>query len=108
MAQFDVHRYPGGRQSGIAFVVIVQSARYDAGRFRLVVPLVSVADRNTTAYPRHLPRFTIEGRVVVADPLLMSAIRREALGPVVTSLADDASGAAIISAIDEVITRGYG
>lgn len=54
------------------------------------------------------PAFRIEGRDVVPDPLQMQSVPRNALGSVVTSLADDESSARIVNAIDVVISRAWG
>lgn len=108
MAQFDVHRNPGRGGDDIPFVVVVQSARYDQARTRLVAPLVAADGDDLRRYPRSVPRFEIEGRRVVIDALLMQPVPRSALGPAIASLADDNSAVAIIGAIDDVISRGYG
>jgi hypothetical protein len=104
MAQFDVCRNAGRTAAGFPFFVVVQSGEFEATSRRLVVPLT----REVAGYPAIAPRFTIGRTRVVADALLMFAIPRERLGPVVASLADDASATAIVAAIDRVISRGFG
>ncbi len=103
MAQFDVCRNLGQRRDGFPYLVVVQSGEFDRSVRRLVVPLIEV-----TGHPVLTPIFTIEGRQVVADALLMFSLPREKLGPVVASLADDQAATAIIASIDQVISRAYG
>jgi toxin CcdB len=107
MAQFDVHANTGQNRAHIPYVVVIQSRRFDEARTRLVAAL-RTAPRGTVADPGITPRFRIEGRSVLLDPLQIVAIRRSVLGRLVASLADDASSSAIINAIDAVITRAYG
>ena len=104
MAQFDVCRNAGQTRKGFPYLVVVQSSEFDGTTRRLVVPLT----RAVSAYPAFAPAFTIEGQKVVADALLMVAVPRNQLGPIVASLADDASATSIIGAIDRVISRAYG
>ncbi len=74
---------------------------------RLVVPLANTVEfRRITA--QSPPVFTIEGRDVPLLAWEIQTVRATALGPVVASLADDASSNAIINAIDSVTTRAYG
>jgi toxin CcdB len=108
MPQFDIHRNPGRGKADIPYVVVVQSAYYDRQRTRLVAPLVINDGAVEWRYPGRMPHFIVEGRRVVLDPLLMQAVPSTSLGPVVASLADDNSAVAIITAIDEVISRSYG
>jgi|SRR5215469_12501566 len=105
MAQFDVHRSPG-RSSGVPFVVVVQGRSLDHLPTHLVAPLAD-ADEFSRA-PNAVPRFEVAGRQVVLLPWQIRTVRAAALGQAVGSLADDASSAAIINAIDAVITRPYG
>lgn len=108
MAQFDVHRAPGRLRQDVPYVVVVQSGYYSATPNRLVIPLVRAEPLGSIRPPTHLPRFEIEGRDVILDPLRLQPVPRAVLGPVVASLADDNSAVAIITAIDEVISRSYG
>ena len=108
MAQFDVHRNPGRGGADIPYVIVIQSAYFDGQRTRLVAPLVRDDGGSEWKYPARMRHFTIEGRRVVLDPLLIQAVPNNVLGPVITALADDNSAVAIITAIDEVIARGYG
>ena len=106
MAQFDVHANTGQSRADIPYVVVIQSRRFDeraeAGR---------CASRGASCQGSRsalTPRFRIEGKYVLLDPLQIVAIQRSSLGRLVTSLADDVSNSAIINAIDAVITRAYG
>lgn len=107
MPQFDVHRNTGQNRASIPYVVVLQSQRFDASRTRLVAAL-RLAPAQSIADPDLTPKFRIEGREVLLDPLQIVAIQRRSLGRAVGSLADDASSSAIIAAIDAVITRAYG
>lgn len=104
MAQFDVCRNSGQSRAGFPYFVVVQSAEFERTSRRLVVPLTS----DVEAYPVLAPAFTIEGQRVVADALLMFAIPRDRLGPVVASLAADPDATAIVDAIDRVVSRAFG
>ena len=105
MAQFDVHANPGARRAGYPYLVVVQSAYFESRPTRVVIPLIapSVAPRPSEV----APEFIIEGRAVYLDPFQIFAIPVSALGLLVASLADDASAARIIAAIDEVITTAF-
>ena len=103
MAQYDVHANPGRNRQSYPYFVIVQSARFDAARSRLVVPLSPVRGAVELS-----PVFRIEGREVALVPLQMFAIPREALGALVASLADDQSRIQISNALDEVLTTAFG
>ncbi|WP_024889288.1 CcdB family protein [Luteimonas huabeiensis] len=105
MAQFDVHRNPGRLKIAIPYVVVVQSAIFDASRHRVVAPLVSRQEA-VALNPRFNPVFVVEGREVVLHPLEMTAIPAERLGEPVASLA--AHGDDIIAAVDELLTPAYG
>ena len=107
MAQFDVHANTGQNRADIPYVVVIQSRRFEQARTRLVAAL-RTAPRGAVADPTLTPRFRVEGKAVILDPLQIVAIRRSSLGRQVASLADDASSNAIINAIDAVITRAYG
>jgi toxin CcdB len=107
MTQFDVHANTGQNRAEIPYVVVIQSRRFDESRTRLAVAL-RAAPRGAVVNPALTPRFRIEGRYVLLDPLQIVALRRSSLGRLVASLADDASSGTIINAIDAVITRAYG
>lgn len=106
MAQFDVHRNTGRHRDAIPYVVIVQSAQYDAYRRRVVVPLVRKSSLGKIGVPRFNPTFKIGAVNVVLHPLEIVSIATEQLGDFVTSLADE--GARITDALDELLTRSWG
>lgn len=106
MAQFDVHRNPGQRSSSIPFVVVIQSAIFDASGRRLVIPLVRASDFGKVEHKRFNPTFKIDHLQVVLQPLEMVSIASRDLGQPVASLTDE--GDSIRDAIDELITQAYG
>lgn len=109
MAQFDVHTYRGPRRDDVAYVVLVQSARFDGYRRRVVVPLLrrdALRPGMRSVGSRLNPVFEVEGVVVVLNPLDMVSMDRAALGARVTSLAEH--GQAIADALDELLTRSWG
>jgi toxin CcdB len=69
MAQFDVHRHSGRHQAPIPFVVVVQSARFDAYARRAVFPLVRANAIGKVSYPRFNGTFKVRGTSVVPHPL---------------------------------------
>jgi len=107
MAQFDVHRNPGGNQSGIPFIVVVQSSRFDRLATRVVIPL-RILRQYGESDPDVAPRFLIAGQEVFLNPLEIVTIPRTRIGEFVTSLANDEASTRIINAIDAVISRVYG
>lgn len=108
MPQFDVHRNPGRLKDAVPFVVVVQSRRFDGHARRLVAPLLAAHDTQAERFPDLAPRFVIEGRSVVMDPLQLQTVPRDLLGPVVASLAADEHAARIIAAIDAVLSTSAG
>jgi toxin CcdB len=95
--QFAVHRNPGRNQRVIPFVVVVQSNRFrDSGR-QVVVPLLA-AEQFGVPDSDVGPRFMVEGRPVVFDPLQITNVPRQALGRAIASLASE--DARIINAMD--------
>jgi toxin CcdB len=109
MSQFDVHRNIGRQAAQVPYVVIVQSAAFDARRRRVVVPLVAsellAREVDLPASPVN-PAFTIEGRRVVLNPLDIVSVSLDALGPKVASLAEE--GDRVVAALDEVFSRVWG
>ena len=105
MAQFDVHRNPGRQTQTIPYVVVVQSAQFDAYRRRVVVPLVRASSIGPAPFPVFNPSFRIRGMKVVLHPLEMVSIPADQLGSPVGSLADE--GQAIIAALDELFSRAW-
>jgi toxin CcdB len=109
MSQFDVHRNMGRQSAQVPYVVVVQSAAFDARRRRVVVPLVAgdvlAGAVDLPASPVN-PVFMIEGRRVVLNPLDIVAVSLDALGPQVASLAEE--GDSVVAALDEVFSRAWG
>jgi toxin CcdB len=109
MSQFDVHRNIGRQAALVPYVVVVQSAAFDARRRRVVVPLVAgdllSSEVNLPTSPVN-PSFTVEGRRVVLNPLDIVSVSLEALGPKVASLAEE--GDSVVAALDEVFSRVWG
>jgi toxin CcdB len=81
VAQFDVHRLADG------LVVDCQSTLLDRIESRFVVPLVPIVNAPSVAQ-RLNPIFTIQGKDYVMLTQAAAAVRRQELGPVLTSLAD--------------------
>lgn len=106
MAQFDVHRNIGRLRDTIPFVVVVQSAQFDAYRRRVVVPLVRAKLFETPLLRSLNPEFTIRNVRVVLHPLDVVSVPLDALGERVGSLADASD--TIVAAMDEVLTRAWG
>jgi toxin CcdB len=107
VAQFDVHANHGRNRALIPFVVILQSARFDASRRRVVAPLLDAAMFGPAASDT-TPAFVIQGRRTVLDPFQIQTVAREALGEHVASLADDTSAALVQRALDELFSRAFG
>ena len=109
MSQFDVHRNLGRQAAQVPYVVVVQSAAFDARRRRVVVPLVAgdllAREVDLPASPVN-PSFTVEGRRVVLNPLDIVSVPLEALGPKIASLAEE--GDCVVAALDEVFARVWG
>ena len=105
MAQFDVHRNSGKHKDSIPFVVVVQSARFDSYRRRIVVPLVRATAIGKVDYAGFNPTFKIRGIVVVLHPLEIVSIPVDQLGELVGSLRDESQS--IVAALDELLTRAW-
>jgi toxin CcdB len=105
MAQFDVHRNTGNHKDSIPFVVIVQSARFDAYRRRVVVPLVRSSALGKISHAVFNPTFKIRGASVVLHPLEIVSIPVDRLGVLVGSLSDQ--GQLIVAALDELLTQAW-
>ena len=102
--QLGVHRNPGRNKAAIPFVVTVQSNRFRDSGQRVVVPLL---DAGMFGAPDGdiCPRFRIEDRDVVLDPLRITNVPRDALGPAVASLAGE--GDRIMLALDILLSRAW-
>ena len=105
MAQFDVHRNLGIHKDSIPFVVIVQSAQFDAYRRRVVVPLVRSSAIDRVSHGGFNPTFKIRGTSVVLHPLEIVSIPVQALGALVGSLKGDSQQ--IVAALDELFTQAW-
>jgi toxin CcdB len=105
MAQFDVHENGGRHRAAIPFVVVVQSAQFDAYRRRVVVPLVRASQVGKAVLPRLNPSFRVRGTSVVLNPLETVSVAVDQLGPRVSSLAAD--GDRILAALDELLSRAW-
>ncbi|MBE7210328.1 MAG: CcdB family protein [Gluconacetobacter diazotrophicus] len=104
MAQFDVHRNPGRQRDIIPYVVVLQNVRFDRSTTRLVAPLVVA--RHVVLREHHLaPRFTVAGEEVMLDVFNLATLPTERLDQPIASLADDASRASIIRALDELVSQ---
>ena len=102
--QFSVHRNPGRNRRVIPFVVVVQSNRFRGSTRRVVVPLIAVEEFGKIDSDVG-PRFVIDGEAVVLDPLQITNVPRDVLGPPVTSLAEE--DARIINALDALLSRAW-
>jgi toxin CcdB len=87
-------------------VLIVQSARFDGYRRRVVVPLVSAETAGVSPSPAFNPAFHILGTAVILHTLDLASVPLAALGPKVASLADE--GDRILAALDELYSRALG
>ena len=105
MAQFDVHQNSGRHQDSIPFVVVVQSAQFDAYRRRVVAPLVRSTAIGKIAFAGFNPSFKVRGISVVLHPLEMVSVPVDQLGDVVGSLSGD--GDLIVAALDELLSRAW-
>lgn len=107
MAQFDVHRAPPRMQGRAQFLVLVQSARLDRLKTRVVIPLVASPGR-VELYDTLSPEIEVAGQKCVLVPWEIFTIPTAALGERVANLAEGALGDTIIRSIDELVTRAYG
>ncbi len=104
MAQFDVHANRGRLQSEAPFLIVIQSSRFDNAPTRLVIPLIV---RPLGSASELTPELIVAGGILYLNVLQMFSIPSRLLGPVVASLADDASAARVIAAVDEVIATAF-
>ncbi len=104
MAQFDVLKNPGQQREAIPFVVVLQNARFDRSATRFVAPLVR---SNLANIAEHYlaPRFTVNGVEVVLDVFNLATLPTDRLGTPVASLADEASRAKLMRALDEFLSQ---
>jgi toxin CcdB len=104
MPQFDVFANPGRQRDTIPFVVSLQNTRFERAPTRLVAALIS---HHSIAVEEHYlaPRFIVQGQAVVLDLFNLATVPAARLGPVVASLADDNSRAALGRALDEFLSQ---
>lgn len=105
MAQFDVHRNTGNHKDSVPFVVIVQSAQFDAYRRRVVVPLVRSTAIGKISHAVFNPTFKIRGTSVVLHSLEIVSIPVDRLGVLVGSLSEQSQ--LIVAALDELLTQAW-
>jgi toxin CcdB len=102
--QLSVHKNPGRNKSAIPFVLVVQSNRFRDAIRRVVVPLVA-AEEFRLADSDVGPHFMIDDREVVLDPLQITNVPRDVLGPSVASLASEDTR--IVNALDALLSRAW-
>jgi toxin CcdB len=102
--QLSVHKNPGRNKSAIPFVVVVQSNRFHDAVRRVIVPLVA-AEEFKLADSDVGPHFVISDREVVLDPLQITNVPRDALGPSIASLASEDTR--VVSALDALLSRAW-
>jgi toxin CcdB len=102
--QLSVHRNPGRNKGVVPFVVVVQSNRFRNSVRRVVVPLVA-AEAFALADSDVGPHFMIGDREVVLDPLQITNVPRDLLGPAVGSLTSEESR--VINALDALLSRAW-
>jgi toxin CcdB len=103
MPQFAVYRSPG-RDPDVAFVVQIQSSRFDRTLGRVVMALRMVGPRAPRDHDL-TPHFTVQGRRVYAEPMDIATVPPRLLGPVLEVLGDNDQDR-VIRAVDELISRG--
>jgi toxin CcdB len=102
--QLDVHRNPGRNKSVIPFVVVVQSNQFREAVRRVVVPLV-VASAFGSPDSDVGPHFVIDSRTVILDPLQITNVPGDVLGPPVASLTGQ--GERVMRALDILLSRAW-
>ena len=83
MPQFDIHRNKGSQRESIPFVVVIQSARFDDYRRRVVAPLVlrsALPGGASSSGSRMNPIFRIDEIEVVLNPLQVVSVALDELG----------------------------
>ncbi len=104
MAQFDVLKNPGRQREAIPFVVVLQNARFDRSATRFVAPLVLSSIANIMEHYL-APRFIINGVEVVMDVFNLANLPVDRLGSPVASLADEASRAKLVRALEDFLSQ---
>lgn len=102
--QLYVYRNPGRSRAVIPYVVVVQSNEFRAAARRIVLPLVT-ASAFAAADSDVGPHFQIEGRTVILDPLQITNVPSDVLGPPIGSLVDQEDR--VMRALDIVLSRAW-
>ncbi len=102
--QLSVHRNPGRNKGAIPFVLVVQSNRFRDSVRRVIVPLVA-AEEFGLADSDVGPHFMINDREVVLDPLQITNVPRDALGPPIALLVSE--DARVVNALDALLSRAW-
>lgn len=102
--QLGVYRNPGRNRAVIPYVVVVQSNEFRAAARRIVVPLVT-ASAFAAADSDVGPHFEIEGRTVILDPLQITNVPADVLGPPVGNLVNQEDR--VMRALDIVLSRAW-
>jgi toxin CcdB len=102
--QLSVHRNPGRNKTVVPFVVVVQSNRFRTFGRRVIVPLVAAGAFGATDSDVG-PHFVVEGQEVALDPLQITNVRRDALGPSVGSLVEE--DGRVVRALDILLSRAW-
>jgi len=102
--QLDVHRNPGRNKSVIPFVVVVQSNQFRETVRTVVVPLV-LASAFGLPDSDVGPHFVIDGRTVILDPLQITNVPGDVLGPSVATLTGE--GDRVMRALDILLSRAW-
>lgn len=105
MAQFDVHRSPTRYRSIGPYFVVIQSSRFVAYQYRVIVPLIR-QEFAPFLDPAMNPRFVVDEREVVLHPLQIASVPAKYLGPVVASLEPESDR--IVAALDLLLSRAWG
>lgn len=98
MARFDIHRPSGG---SARYLLDVQSELLDHLRTRVVIPLMPPESVPPDMRGLH-PRLVVDGTELLAATQLLAAVKRQDLGPVVATAADQRD--TIIRALDLLLT----
>jgi toxin CcdB len=102
--QLSVHRNPGRNRTVVPFVVVVQSNRFRTSDRRVIVPLLA-AEAFRAPDSDVGPHFVVVGQEVVLDPLQISNVPRDALGPSVASLVEEDDR--VVRALDILLSRAW-
>ncbi|WP_159997276.1 CcdB family protein [Roseomonas sp. 18066] len=103
MPQFDLFRNPG-RNPAIPFVVSLQSTRLERAAGRLVIPLVEPAALGAGEHWL-TPGLTVAGRRLLANPFDLATVPLARLGSPVGRIEDEADRAALLRAVDELLSQ---